>query len=174
MFLSMPGWNRRVWSWPARQQTLGEAPLSRLHRDKRWVCVFDVLLILECIASSVSIGLLPCSRTRDLIENEDYRQYLIDMDEKSHILAKMYGTFKNFKDFEEKNHWFKKNLGATELVSRLIVWPSFPQRQHMNMPKNWVFPLSFEFFPWVLSFLLEFWVFSWVLSFFPQFFLTYL
>ena len=22
----------------------------------------------------------------------------------------------------------------------------------MNMPKNWVFTLSFEFFPWVLSF----------------------
>ena len=156
MFLSMPGWNRRVWSWPARQQTLGEAPLSRLHRDKRWVCVFDVLLILECIASSVSIGLLPCSRTRDLIENEDYRQYLIDMDEKSHILAKMYGTFKNFKDFEEKNHWFKKKpgcYGVSQQAYSLAIFSSTPTYEYAEK-------LSFSLEFWVFS--LSFWVFSWV------------
>ena len=41
----------------------------------------------------------------------------------------------------------------------LFFWPSFPHGQHMNMPKIWVFSLSFEFFPWVLRF-------SWALTIF--------
>ena len=38
-------------------------------------------------------------------------------------------------------------------------WPSFSHRRILKMPKNWVFSLSFEFFPWVLSYFLEFWGF---------------
>ena len=53
---------------------------------------------------------------------------------------------------------------------RLIFWLSFPQGQHMNMPKIWVFSLSFEFCPWVLRFSWALIIFlrnySWVLSFF--------
>ena len=33
------------------------------------------------------------------------------------------------------------------------------QRRILKMPKNWVFVLSFEFFPWVLSFFLSFDIF---------------
>ena len=45
----------------------------------------------------------------------------------------------------------------TWLWPKLFFWTLFRHPGILKVPTFWVFTLSFEFFPWVLSFFLEFW-----------------
>ena len=85
--------------------------------------------------------------------------------------------------------WVSKHAYTLHSTNfRLLLWPSFSHSRISKMPKNlsfclefWVFSLSFEYIPWVLSifllffhkvwvFFLEFWVISLRFDFLLMFF----